>query len=322
MNAGRTNTYIAFSLSAIFLTLIACTDRTEHPEPLESKLKQTQAAKPGNKSLNSDLANPDSPQQQLIEFLDQHLSELAVQSEQLQQQVILFAKSPSDKGLQEAISSLAGAHTRYASSDILRVCCLSNFYESTYENQQIPLHARLDQYPLLPGYLDTVEGYPYSGIVHADIPITKEAMLKEFQLGDPHYVTLGFHALEVLLKGGDINRTANDFNALSSTDDIRTAKPELRRTLYAILLASEIHKDISELHKIVITNLQDKLAKQTTKQAKAFVSELQVKLKTVLEETKITLKEPGDSVDQHLNPNILSKRITFLESLIATSVID
>lgn len=322
MNAGRKNTYVAFSLSAIFLMLIACTDQPEDPALLEPKFEKAQKFNTGNESLKNPLSNPASPQQKLIEFVGQLFSELISHSKQLQQQVVLFAKSPSDKGLQEAISTLKITHSSYTSIDILRTCCLSNFYEEPFEDKQILLHARLDQHPLLPGYLDTVVGYPYSGIVHADIPITKETMLKEFQLGDPHYVTLGFHALEVLLKGGGINRTAKDFSALSSTDDISTAKPELRRTLYAILLASEINKDLSELQQTVITSLKIKLAKQTTKQSKVFVSELQVKLNSALEETKTILKEGDISVDHHLNSNILNKRIALIESLLAISFND
>ena len=128
MNAGRKNTYVAFSLSAIFLMLIACTDQPEDPALLEPKFEKAQKFNTGNESLKNPLSNPASPQQKLIEFVGQLFSELISHSKQLQQQVVLFAKSPSDKGLQEAISTLKITHSSYTSIDILRTCCLSNFY--------------------------------------------------------------------------------------------------------------------------------------------------------------------------------------------------
>lgn len=303
-----------------FLTLTACTD-TDHsiqPSPVTSEPEDKQIAN-NNLPLNIP-ANRNLADQKLINFLDTHFSDLINKAHQLHQQVIVFAKSPSSSSLNETITRLDTVHESYLSSDILRTCCFSHLGAISTENSPISLYTKLDQYPLLPGYLDTVEGYPYSGLVHSDIPITKQSMLQEFQLGDPNYVTLGFHPLYVLLQGGDINRSADEFQALSSTDDTGAAAPELRRTLYAILLASEIKKDLSELKLAIVSHIQSKLAMQISDEKNDFHSELQSNIEQALEsnnEYKKMLEKKDSKVDQHLTKGILDQREKLLKALLA-----
>ena len=61
---------------------------------------------------------------------------------------------------------------------------------------------RLNHWPILPGYIDYVEGYPVSGIVH-DITVTIDGPGLQEQHGtfDLAEAALGFHVLEFLLWG-------------------------------------------------------------------------------------------------------------------------
>lgn len=104
-----------------------------------------------------------------------------------------------------------------------------------------PIRIRLDQYPLIAGYLDTVEGYPASGIVHSEIDITLENLNDEHQFSDTAYVALGFHALGFLLHGSDPEQRLAQLHT-TNPDELQTAK---RRETYIKILGEQILNDVS-----------------------------------------------------------------------------
>lgn len=59
----------------------------------------------------------------------------------------------------------------------------------------------VDGWPLIPGYLDQVPGYPHSGLVYSEVPLTPDFLTTEHQSTDFGYLTLGFHPLEFMLWG-------------------------------------------------------------------------------------------------------------------------
>jgi len=135
-------------------------------------------------------------------------------SKKVNEVLIAFTQEPSLNGLQQASEALDKAHALIVSGNFLDTCC--DIYSPDLANSEndlakLSIKTKLDQYPLLPGYLDAVEGYPYSGLIYSDIPITRESMEQEFQLGDPAYVSLGFHALELILKGSELKRKGSEF---------------------------------------------------------------------------------------------------------------
>ncbi len=87
-------------------------------------------------------------------------------------------------------------------------------------SQRLRIWQVLDQTPLLGGYLDYVQQYPFSGIVNSEIDITEQTLRVEFQFSDDMYVTTGFHAAEFMLWGEDGKRTVADFlTAQEKTED-------------------------------------------------------------------------------------------------------
>jgi len=61
----------------------------------------------------------------------------------------------------------------------------------------------LDAAPLLPGYLDSIPGYPNSGLVAAlDIPVNYASLAALHQHADREFVVLGLHPLEYFLWTG------------------------------------------------------------------------------------------------------------------------
>ena len=131
-------------------------------------------------------------------------------------------------------------------------------------------------------------------------------------------MTLGFHALELILKGSNLKRTASDFAPLTSTNDTSTAPAELRRTLYAILLASEIENDISLLKQTWEAKLKNQLQHNTIAQANKFFLALHLKVeKELLGMPSKQVITEGNHLkpDEHFNLESLSLKQSLLEKL-------
>lgn len=78
----------------------------------------------------------------------------------------------------------------------------------------------LDASELAPGYLDALPQYPHSGIVNdIAVSINAEAIRHQHALTDVSEVSLGFHALELLLWGADGERSSTEFFAHLQLDD-------------------------------------------------------------------------------------------------------
>ena len=134
----------------------------------------------------------------------------------------------------------------------------------------------------------------------------------------PAYVTLGFHALELILKGSNLKRTASDFAPLTSTNDTSTAPAELRRTLYAILLASEIENDISLLKQTWEAKLKNQLQHNTIAQANKFFLALHLKVeKELLGMPSKQVITEGNHLkpDEHFNLESLLEKLASLKNI-------
>lgn len=77
-----------------------------------------------------------------------------------------------------------------------------------YQQQLI----KLDSWPIEGGYIDYIDGYPFSGIVNdLTLNIDEESIRSQHGFTDPSNASLGYHALEFMLWGGRGERTAYDF---------------------------------------------------------------------------------------------------------------
>lgn len=300
-------TYLMVLCSAVFS---GCSEDTPKTAKLSENLApQSSQATTSSKSeleLSADMAR-------FITTIDQHYRLLIKEADKLNQTLLEFAQKPSNEGLSTSLNNLNKTHSLYSSNLILMKCCIDMQLIESPEHQlepgTLPALSKLDQYPLLPGYLDSVKGYPYSGLIYSDIPITTESLTKEFQLGDPAYVTFGFHALETILKGGSGDRKITDFAPIESIQDSESAPAELRRTLYAILLASEIKKDIISLQQHWLSKTKPKLSLLTDEQTTSFFKQLD---SIILKELDVLEKSKHD---EHLNSEDKHKMKEFLDQL-------
>jgi len=111
--------------------------------------------------------------------------------------------------------------------------------------QQILL---MDQWPIIPGYLDSVAGYPFSGIVN-DVTVTLDlkTVIAQHSPTDASEASLGFHVLEFFLWGESLGQLKplqhySPFENWQSPQPQRpvTDHPNNRRRAYLLLLSELI----------------------------------------------------------------------------------
>lgn len=74
------------------------------------------------------------------------------------------------------------------------------------------LLVQLDSWPIEGGYIDYIQGYPYSGIVNdLTLSINESSVRSQHGFTDPTNASLGYHALEFMFWGNDGKRSPHDF---------------------------------------------------------------------------------------------------------------
>lgn len=112
---------------------------------------------------------------------------------------------------------------------------------------------RADSFPILPGYIDSLEEWPDSGIVNdTALALTREALLAQQEATLEGEVSVGFQVLHFLLNGDPAQpRTPADLTAVLTLtdDDIGTLddQPRNRRRQYLQLASDLLIEDLSLL---------------------------------------------------------------------------
>ncbi|WP_166258951.1 imelysin family protein [Marinobacter salicampi] len=173
----------------------------------------------------------------------QHTGEVCKSIDQLQESIGGFLDEPAAGALQQARAHWVRTHHTY--SGLMVAYQLANLRPPHVQGDRDPI----DAYPLLPGYLDRVPGYPRSGLVYSEVPLTPGYLQQEHQSTDFYYLTLGFHPLETLLWGGIDQRPEYRTElfipapvAQEDTVDARARRRELLR-----LIAHALPRDASIL---------------------------------------------------------------------------
>lgn len=107
-----------------------------------------------------------------------------------------FAEAPSEAGLKDAQNGYQQCYQQWRAASL--------FYRVAFDlSEQIEfqrLLAMIDTRPYLPGYIDGIPEYPYSGLVHElDIPITPENLRSQHRLMDEESAAIGFPVMEFFL---------------------------------------------------------------------------------------------------------------------------
>ncbi len=127
--------------------------------------------------------------------------------------------NPSESTLATAQESWLTTHTAFEQTAVHRYFG----YRVASEEDSLrlfQLQYQLNQWPILAGYIDSVEGYAESGVVHdINVELSSENLRQQNGLFDVTEVTLGFHVIEFLLWGEperSSQRIAADFQKVEA----------------------------------------------------------------------------------------------------------
>lgn len=162
-------------------------------------------------------------------------------ADNLKTQINTLVGQPNTGTLQQAQQAWTQAHLAYRIQQQMQV--LAGVGHNATTNN-------IDATPMLPGYLDSVPGYPASGLVHTETPLTAAYLQQEQQSTDPYFLTLGFHPLAFMLFGspGDQGgtRKASDFVSPKTPGNGHIDSAARRRNLVQ-LMAEQLAVDVQPL---------------------------------------------------------------------------
>jgi len=208
--------------------------------------------------------------EQLSAFIfqaEQAFKQLRQSSQALKSETLSFIKTPSEKTIELARQTLKQCHDYYLLTTIFRSAVaqagvhhpiLDNSAMGSQHDNSDPIHPnhiRLDQQPMIEGYLDAVTGYPASGLIYSEQSISESFLNTEHQFTDTAYVAMGFHALDFMLNGeqASLPRSISDFETpnsleiLDKSESLDRSAPAKRRSQYILLLAYLIAEDTDKL---------------------------------------------------------------------------
>jgi putative iron-regulated protein len=129
-------------------------------------------------------------------------SSSVAKAEELQSAVDGLVSSPSATTLQAARQAWLAAREPYGQTEVYR------FYDGPIDDPTDGPEGLINAWPLDEAYIDYVDGDPSSGIINhpTTFPtLSKELLASENEKGGEKNISTGYHAIEFLLWGQDLN---------------------------------------------------------------------------------------------------------------------
>ena len=152
----------------------------------------------------------------------------------LQEDIKLFVTNPSVMTMEVAKNSWKLARAPYGQSEVFR------FYNGPIDRDGGP-EGLLNAWPLDEAYIDYVIGAPQAGIINnlEDYPeISKELLESLNELDGEKNISTGYHAIEFLLWGQDLNVSGPGMR--SFTDFVKGQTPNAERRSIYLVSATEL----------------------------------------------------------------------------------
>ena len=243
------------------LLLVGCNDEAAGPQSIESVNEITPSV--------FELLNPElsaSAKEIVLKYIEQigtDLIQARIEIERFQSSIVTLADHVSSENLSLSKQAWLDAHSAY------ELTTLHRYFATQLIGEQnslalMQLQYQINHWPIIPGYIDYVNGYPDSGIVY-DINVTLDVDSIREQHGafDIYEVTLGFHVIEFLLWGYDtdsVARPAADFDAVLELTPEETESgysleqlSNNRRRLFLAVAADTLVEDFRALQSLWLT---------------------------------------------------------------------
>ena len=214
LNLGLTPQRMCLAVLASLL-LVGCNDETAKPQNIESV---KEIAPSTFELLNSELGS--SAKEIILDYVEQigvDLIQAGIEIEMLQSSIVMLTGQATNENLSLSKKTWLDAHSAYELTTLHRYFAMQ-LLEEQNSLALMQIQYQINHWPIIPGYIDYVNGYPDSGIVH-DINVNLDVSSLREQHGtfDVSEVTLGFHVIEFLLWGDDndaVPRPADEFDAV------------------------------------------------------------------------------------------------------------
>ena len=324
--------------ATLLLVLAGCSENTSAPQVAEPEAE--------NRPSGFELLNPElsaAAKQIGLDYAEQirvDFSQVSIEIEELRFAISEFIAQTNTENLDRARQSWLLAHSAYELTTLHRYFAASILDEQS-SIALLQLQYQINHWPIVPGYLDYVNGYPDSGIVHdINVNLDSTALREQHGAFDVSEVTLGFHVLEFLLWGSPNTqsqlRPADDFieiDALSASQresgySLEQLSNNRRRQLLTII-SNILLEDFSELESLWSNQLEGtELIIGRTSQTELITALADSMSAMLTEELLLRSLYPmlnGDFVESIQSPyslstqNAVSSQLSGLESLLLES---
>lgn len=120
-------------------------------------------------------------------------------AQKMQTAIDAFLNAPSQAGLHAAKKSWLNAREFYGQTEAFR------FYGGPIDDENGP-EGQINAWPMDESYVDYVQGSDRSGFINdTQFKITREALIEQNERGGEENIATGWHAIEFLLWGQDLN---------------------------------------------------------------------------------------------------------------------
>jgi putative iron-regulated protein len=247
-------------LAAMFL--VGCSDDVPDPQSVAT-VKET-APPSAFELLNPQLSA--SAKEIALDYVGQigaDLNQAGIEIEKLQSSIHTLIDDTSDESLNSSKQAWLNTHSTY------ELTTLHRYFATQLLDEQnslalMQLQYQINHWPIIPGYIDYVDGYPDSGIVHdINVNLDSDSLREQHGSFDVSEVSLGFHVIEFLLWGYDIDsvaRPAADFYAvleLSPEEMVQGYSLEQlsnnRRRLFLTVVVDTLVEDFQTLQSLWLT---------------------------------------------------------------------
>lgn len=197
------------------LLLVGCSDEAPVPESVEAV---EEAAPSAFELLNPELSA--AAKEIALDYIEQigvDLNQAAIEIEKFQLSVHSLIDETSNENLNNTRQAWLDAHSAYELTTLHRYFA-TQLLEEQYGLTLLGLQYQINHWPIVPGYIDYVDGYPDSGLVYdINVDLNRASLREQHGSFDISEAALGFHVLEFLLWGNSadsIARPATDYRAI------------------------------------------------------------------------------------------------------------
>lgn len=149
----------------------------------------------------------------------------------LQKAVTAFTAAPSAETLAAARKAWLDAREWYGQAEAFR------FYGGPIDDDKGP-EGRINAWPMDESYVDGVKGKPGAGLINnRKAPITKAALARANERGGEENIATGWHAIEFLLWGQDLNEAGPGNRSFEDYVDGKAPNADRRRQYLGVVTA-------------------------------------------------------------------------------------